>query len=199
MMDQSVSHAGHARRWAAQALLTAALASLLFPGTIVAAGNGAVAVRGTQLAYGTCGELSDGYAMTGDLVGCWWITKFESKTDPAKHNVLATGEELFVGWIGARYGSFTTTFEYTAKMDGPWVSSPEIHGRCHHPIARGSGTGAFEGISGELNFKDVVDVNPPYYPYWGSLRIAGQELTLGSTTAGALKTSGTTTTTAISC
>ena len=198
-MDHPVFHAGHVRRWAARALLTAALASLLLPGAIAAAGTGAAAVRGTQLAYGTCGANNDGYTMTGDLVGCWWITKFESNTDPSRHNVVATGEELFVGWIGSRYGSFTTTFVYTAKMDGPWGSSSEIHGRCHHPITWGSGTGAFEGISGELSFRDVVDVNPPYYPYWGNVRIAGQDLTLGSTTAGALKTGGSTTTTALSC
>jgi hypothetical protein len=180
-----------------RSLLAVALASFLLPGATVAAGNGAAVVRGTQLAYGTCGA-SDGYAMTGDLVGCWWITSFESSTDPDKHNVRATGEELFVGWIGSRYGSFTTTFVYTAKMDGPWVSSAEIHGRCHHPITSGSGTGDFLGISGELSFKDVVDVDPPFYPYWGSVRIAGEELTIGTTTI-ALKSRGAASTTASSC
>lgn len=196
MTDHSNSRAGRARRKAARSLLAAALAAFLLPGALAAAGNGATVVRGTQGAIGTCG--GDGYVMTGDLVGCWWTTKFESTTDPLKHNVRATGEELFVGWIGSRFGSFTTTFVYTAKMDGPWGSSPEIHGRCHHPITRGSGTGDFEGISGELSFKDVVDVNPPYYPYWGSVRLTGQVLTLGSTTS-ALESSGATSTTGVAC
>jgi hypothetical protein len=83
-------------------------------------------------------------------------------------------------------------------MDGPWVSSAEIHGRCHHPVVAGSGTGDFIGITGELRFKDVVDVNPPYYPYWGSLRIAGQDLGLNSATAASLASSATTTS-ALSC
>ena len=110
-------------RWGAGALLAAMLLSLQLPG-VVAAGNGALIVGGTQLAYGTCGPNNDGYAMTGDLVGCWWITEFNSKTDESKHNVRATGTELFVGSIGSLQGSFTTTFDYTAKMDGSWVSSP---------------------------------------------------------------------------
>jgi len=194
MTDHSASHAGTARRWATISLLAAVLASLLLPGVATAAGIGATVVTGTQLAYGTCGANRDGYQMTGDLVGCWWITEFESTTDASKHNVRATGTELFIGSLGSLSGSFTTTFGYTAKMDGPWVSSAEIHGRCHHPVV--AGTGDFAGISGELNFTDV-NVNPPSYPYWGNLRIAGQSLTLNSATTGALPSSGVTT--ALSC
>ena len=196
MKDLAISPAGRARRWAARSMLATLLLALSAGAAM--AGNGSVAVRGTQLAYGTCGENSDGYRMTGDLDGCWWITDFVSSTDESKHNVRATGAELFIGWVGSRFGSFTTRFQYTAKMDGPWVSSPEIHGRCHHPIVAGSGTGDLAGISGELSFKDVVDVDPPYYPYWGNLRIAGQALTLDSAASAARK-ANTTTTTAISC
>ena len=162
--------------------VVALLASLLLAvpaSAAAAAANGALTIRGTQLAYGTCGPNSDGYRMTGDLDGCWWITDFTSTTDASRHNVRATGTELFVGWLGSRYGSFTTTFEYTAKMDGPWMTSPEVHGRCHHPIVEGDGD--FAGITGELSFHDVVDVDPPYYPYWGNLRIAGQDISLGGT------------------
>lgn len=198
MTHHTSSRAGTARRWGARSLLAAMLLSLLLPGVVAAGGTGSLAIRGTQLAYGTCGPNSDGYEMTGDLVGCWWITSFESKTDESKHNVRATGTELFDGWIGSRHGTFTTTFQYTAKMDGSWVNFLEIHGRCHHPVDATSGTGDFAGISGELSFKDVVDVNPPYYPYWGSLRIAGEQLTLGSTTTASLASSATTTT-ALSC
>lgn len=170
-----------ANRRGPRTLLAAMLAVFVLPGVVAAAGNGAVAVKGTQQAYGTCGDLSDGYLMVGDLRGCWWITDFQSTTPDSHHNVRATGTELFVGWIGTRYGSFTTRFQYTAKMDGPWGNFIEIHGRCHHPIDKDSGTGDFVGISGELSFKDVVDVNPPYYPYWGNVRIAGQSIDLVST------------------
>ena len=196
MTDHKRSRAGTARRWGAHAALAAMLLSLLLPGTASAAPNGSLAVSGRQEAFGTCG--GDGYLMNGDLQGCWWITTFESKTDESKHNVRATGTEHFEGWIGSRYGSFDTTFQYTAKMDGSWVNFLEIHGRCHHPVDPTSGTGDFVGISGELSFKDVVDVNPPYYPYWGSLRIAGQQLTLESTTT-ASTASSSATSTALSC
>ena len=191
-------HPRTARRARAALSLLAVVVLCALPVTVSAAGNGA-AISGTQLAYGTCGENSDGYWMTGDLVGCWYITTFESTTDASKHNVRATGTELFDGWIGSLHGTFTTTFVYTAKMDGPWGNFLEIHGRCHHPIVEG--TGDFAGITGELSFKDVVDVNPPYYPYWGNVRIPGGATahTLSIGTAGSTSRSASTTTTGTSC
>jgi hypothetical protein len=108
--------------------------------------------------------------MTGALEGCWWIDTFETKSDPDKAHYVATGTEHFTGWLGSAFGTFFTTYRFTAKTDGPWPTSAEIHGRCHHPVTEG--TGAFAGISGELSFHDVVDVSPPYYPYWGNLRLA---------------------------
>lgn len=147
-------------------LLAALIVSLLASG-VVTAGNGATIVRGVQKEFGSCG--GDGYAMTGSLVGCWWITKFESKTDSSKSNFRATGEELFDGCLGSICGTFTTTFSFTAKMDGPWETSAEIHGRCHHPVT--GGTGGFVGARGEISFHDVV-VSPPYYPYWGNIHLA---------------------------
>ena len=192
MADTSAIRAGAARRWAARSLLGATLLSLMLPGVVGAAGTGALVVRGIQLEYGSCGANSDGYEMTGDLVGCWYITDFQPQSAESNHNLRATGAELFVGWIGSRYGSFETDFQYTAKFDGPWTDFIEIHGRCHHPIKAGTGTGDFVGISGELSFKDVVDVNPPYYPYWGSVRIAGEELTLGAASLKSTAATGTT-------
>jgi hypothetical protein len=108
--------------------------------------------------------------MTGSLDGCWWIETFETTTDPAHHNVRATGTERFEGRLGDVQGTFHTTYEFTAKMDGPWATSAEIHGRCHHPVTWGEG--GFAGISGEISFHDVV-VDPPDYPYWGNLRLPG--------------------------
>ena len=146
-----------------------------------AGGSGGTVVRGIQLAYGTCGD-GTGYAMTGALVGCWWIDTFDvhkpASTD--KSHYMATGVEHFTGWIGSNYGTFTTTYRFTAKTDGPWPTSAEIHGRCHHPITGGEGD--FAGITGELSFHDVVDVAPPYYPYRGSIRLGGgATLRLGAT------------------
>lgn len=138
-----------------------ALASTI-PLTVSAGGNGSTIVQGIQHAYGTCGN-GTGYLMTGDLQGCWWIDTME--VGPSRGTFLARGTEHFTGWIGSLYGTFYTTYTFTAQYEG----DVELHGRCHHPVVGGDGD--FEGISGVLTFKDVVDVNPPYYPYRGTLRL----------------------------
>lgn len=158
-------------RLAVLPLLAALFGSLLSTGAVTA-GNGTTIIRGVQLEYGSCGD-GTGYQMTGSLVGCWWIDTFESKTDPARSNFRATGTEHFVGCLGTICGSFTTTYSFTAKMDGPWQTSAEIRGRCHHPVT--GGTGGFSGATGQISFRDVVDVSPPYYPYVGNIHLAGTD------------------------
>jgi hypothetical protein len=148
--------------------LLIALVGALSSAGVVAAGSGASVVRGVQQAAGTCG--GDGYYMTGDLTGCWWILTADTKSDPDKATFRFTGTEHFEGCLGSVCGSFDTTYSFTGKADGPWPTSAEIHGRCHHPITRG--TGGFAGVSGVLSFHDVVDVSPPYYPYVGNIRLA---------------------------
>jgi hypothetical protein len=173
----------------AAAILVAAVAAA----SVSAGARGATIVRGTQLAAGTC--ANGGYAMTGSLEGCWWIDTFETTSDPDKAHYRATGEEHFEGCLGAVCGTLTTTYSFTAKTDGPWPTSAELHGRCHHPVT--GGTDGFAGATGEISFHDVVNVSPPYYPYWGSIRLAtsasGASLATrlaSSATAG--RTSGTT-------
>ena len=161
------AHRRRLGRRAALPLLVALVGSLLTAGA-VAASNGTTIVRGVQLAAGSCED--GGYAMTGSLVGCWWIDSFETKSDPEKSNFRLTGTEHFTGCIGSTCGTLYTTYSFTAKTDGPWPTSAEIHGRCHHPII--GGTGGFAGASGVLNFHDVVDVSPPYYPYAGNVHLA---------------------------
>jgi hypothetical protein len=46
--------------------------------------------------------------------------------------------------------------------------SGEIFGRCQHPIVEGSGTCNYEGVGGQLFFKD--DVESGTFPYRGHLR-----------------------------
>jgi hypothetical protein len=161
------AHRGRLGRRAALPVLVALIGSVLSAGA-VAANNGTTIVRGVQLAAGSCED--GGYAMTGSLVGCWWIDTFETKSSPDKSSFLATGTEHFTGCLGSTCGTFYTTYSFTAKTDGPWPTSAEIHGRCHHPIIRG--TGDFAGASGVLTFHDVVDVSPPYYPYVGNVHLA---------------------------
>lgn len=158
---------GRIPRSAALAAMALVILASALPTTAVAA-TGATVIRGTQLAAGTCAD--GGYAMTGSLVGCWWIDTFETKSNPDKATYVATGTEHFIGCLGSVCGTFYTTYKFSAKTDGPWPTSPEIHGRCHHPVI--GGTDGFAGVSGEISFHDVVDVTPPYYPYRGNVRVA---------------------------
>jgi hypothetical protein len=158
---------GAPARRLARPLLVALVAALTSTGAVLA-GNGTTIVRGIQAAAGTCED--GGYAMTGDLVGCWWIDSFETRSSEDKSTFVATGTEHFTGCMGSTCGTFYTTYSYTAKTDGPWPTSAEIHGRCHHPVV--GGTGGFAGASGEISFHDVVDVSPPYYPYIGNVHLA---------------------------
>ena len=166
-MDRSARRRSLGRR-AVLAVLASLVGSLFAVGSTTASG-GATITRGIQEAAGSCED--GGYAMTGRLVGCWWIDTFETRSDESKSHFHASGTEHFTGCLGTTCGTFYTTYTFSAKTDGPWPTSAEIHGRCHHPII--GGTGGFAGASGEISFHDVVDVAPPYYPYVGPVHLAG--------------------------
>ena len=60
---------------------------------------------------------------------------------------------MFVGSLnGGATGTFTTNYRFQGKYEADFTV--EIHGRCQHPIAAGSGTDGFEGATGRLDFKD---------------------------------------------
>lgn len=193
-MNATYRRPGRAIRTRAAITVAAALLIVsVVPSTALAGGGGATIVRGIQQAAGSCDD--GGYLMMGSLQGCWWIETFESKTDPDKSNYRATGTERFTGCLAEVCGTFYTTYSFTAKTDGPWPTSPEIHGRCHHPVV--GGTGGFAGVRGVISFTDVVDVSPPYYPYWGNLRL--DDGVGGTRSVGISSASGSGDTTASSC
>ena len=112
------------------------------------------------------GEGAD-YAlvMTGDLEGCLYTFVETAESSPSG-TYRETGTELFVASNGA--GTFETTYRFEGKYD---LAGVEIFGRCQHPIVEGSGTGIYEGVSGILLFKDVIEAGKdPYFPYRGHLR-----------------------------
>jgi hypothetical protein len=76
------------------------------------------------------------------------------------------GRELFVG----ADGTFETTYRFEAKYEDPANLIGEIFGRCQHKIVAGSGTGAFDGVRGRIDFKD--DIEAGNFPYRGSLQFA---------------------------
>ena len=143
---------------------------------VSAAPSPALAGRATQISgdavldeLDTCDSASVGadYAllMTGDFKGCLYEYIEPQKTTPGG-TYLETGEELFVASDGS--GTFRTTYRFEAKYEDVDNLIGEIFGRCQHPIVEGSGTGIYEGVSGELFFKD--DVETGEYPYRGHLR-----------------------------
>jgi hypothetical protein len=122
---------------------------------------------------GECGPPPAGYAdftdftmvMTGDLDGCWYTRVDTPKDIGAPSGVyLETGEEVFVGSLnGGPEGTFATTYRFESKWDPDVSTGSEVHGRCQHPIVDGSGTGAFEGATGRLDFKDEVTTGLYFY------------------------------------
>jgi hypothetical protein len=103
----------------------------------------------------------------GDLDGCLYT--FVETTDCSPSGTYReTGTELFVGEYNGEVGTFRTTYKFEAKYEDCPNLVGEIFGRCQHPIVEGSGTGIFEGVSGQLFFKDEVETGE--YFYRGHLR-----------------------------
>ena len=96
--------------------------------------------------------------LTGSLKGCWYTNVDTFKDNGAPSGIyLETGREVFVGSLnGGPNGVFTTTYRFESKWDPDVSSGPEVHGRCQHPVVKGSGTGGFAGVTGRVDFKDVV-------------------------------------------
>ena len=106
--------------------------------------------------------------MTGDLDGCHYIFVETFECSPSG-TYVETGTELYVGsGQEGDDGTFRTTYKFTAKFEDCANLGGEIFGRCQHPIAAGTGTGDFEGVTGRLDFKD--DISAGNFPYRGHLR-----------------------------
>ena len=150
----------------------------LQPEEQTAANNNAGAIQISGIGfYATSGECSSvnppaAYAirMTGDLQGCLYAFIDEYECSPSG-TYREEGREYFVGTYNGQSGTFWTTYKFEAKYEGCENGAPlgaEIFGRCQHPIVVGSGTGVFNGVSGQLNFKD--DIEAGNFPYRGQLR-----------------------------
>ncbi|HEY0680437.1 MAG TPA: hypothetical protein VGD17_19275 [Chitinophagaceae bacterium] len=137
--------------------------------------SGATQISGIGF-YATAGECdyvsqNAAYAikMTGDLQGCLYAFIEDYECSPSG-TYREVGREYFVGTYNGQPGTFWTTYKFEARYEdcdgGPLGA--EIFGRCQHPIVAGSGTGAFSGVTGQLNFKD--DIEAGNFPYRGHLR-----------------------------
>ena len=96
--------------------------------------------------------------LSGSLEGCWY-TKVDSVSDHGAPSgiYLETGREVFVGSLDGRpMGMFATGYKFESQWDPDVATGTEVRGRCQHPIVTGSGTGGFAGVTGRLDFKDIV-------------------------------------------
>lgn len=143
-----------------------------------AANNSAAATQisgvGSYATTDECDYVSQDAAfalkMTGDIEGCLYVFIDEYECSPSG-TYREEGREKFVGTYNGQSGTFWTTYKFEAKYEGCENGAPlgaEIFGRCQHPIVVGSGTGVFNGVSGQLNFKDNIEAGN--FPYRGYLR-----------------------------
>ena len=150
-----------------------ALISVVLTGSSHARGGGATQISG--IGYWPEGEECDSppegahfaILMDGDLQGCLWATVEGSECSP-DGTYREWGTETFVGYYNEEFGTFDTTYLFTAKYDDCPNLIGEIFGRCQHPIVAGSGTDVFEGVTGRLDLKD--DIEAGTFPYRGHLR-----------------------------
>jgi hypothetical protein len=139
-------------------------------------GSGATQISGSGF-YATSGECSSinppsdfALRMTGDLTGCLYVFIDDYECSPSG-TYREEGREYFVGTYNGQAGTFWTAYKFEARYEGCDNGAPvgaEIFGRCQHPITESSGTGVFNGVSGQLNFKD--DIEAGNFPYTGHLR-----------------------------
>ena len=141
----------------------------------ISAGATQISGVGFYATAGECDYENEGAAyairMTGDLQGCLYAFIDEYECSPSG-TYREEGREFFVGTYKGQTGTFWTTYKFEARYEGCSENGAplgaEIFGRCQHPIVTGSGTGVFNGVSGQINFKD--DIEAGNFPYRGQLR-----------------------------
>lgn len=155
------------------ALLAALVLSLVGAGAMPASA-GTRQVSGTA-AFDPGGVCPDPVApfddypalvLSGSLEGCWYTNVTWSKDFGHPGLYLEVGQELFVGTVNGKSGSFTTKYVFEAKLGADGL---EVSGQCQHPIVRGNG--GLQGISGLLLFTDIVSPTEITYEYRGVVSV----------------------------
>ena len=159
-------------RWLPAGIIIGILVAIWFIGFVAPVNaGGAMQISGSGDVSGAGCDVAGMGAdfalrLQGDLVGCQYVFVESGITSPSG-TYREAGTEYYViegGRFGA--GTFWTNYVFTGKFDN--ASGVEIFGRCQHPIQDGSGTGAFTGVRGRLDFKDFPEIN--YFPYRGHMQ-----------------------------
>jgi hypothetical protein len=148
-----MKHDRRRTRMSSRSKVLVALVATLLLAVAAPASASQTQLSGTAVFVGGTPELPT-FSMSGSLVGTWYTDSVECHVTPGRNAAPwpCTGTEHFVGCLDANgdgqclepSGVLYFTYNYTG--------TPVGNGRCHHPIV--SGTGAFEGATGQLTFKD---------------------------------------------
>ncbi len=157
------------RRRPVLAALTFVLGLIIFlPASPAAADEGAQIVGGQAVPWPVAPETCDPAATgtvdyilafadgSGDLSGCLYGVRGDGAVTPGGQ-VSMRADEVFVGCLGDRCGSFALEAHITSRWDGLPGVGDQINGRCQHKIVSGSGTGDFAGVEGRLDFVDILE------------------------------------------
>jgi hypothetical protein len=116
--------------------------------------------------------------MAGRLLGCWYTDTFNPVRSGPNGAILAIGTEHFVGCLDADRnracagrdprGTLALIYAFEARFD---QQGHELSGGCQHPIM--SGTGAFTGARGRIDFKDNVKAGTSRYHGMLTLKKSG--------------------------
>jgi hypothetical protein len=99
--------------------------------------------------------------MAGSLIGCWYTDSLDQVQSSPNGAILAIGTEHFVGCLDTDSdhtcatrdprGTLVLIYAFEGRFD---KQGHELSGGCQHPIM--SGTGAFAGARGRIDFSDNV-------------------------------------------
>ena len=161
------------RRVLTLAVAVFAIVALASPAS--AGGNGTYQLDGIGYPsdFGECNDPEGAGAdfpilLTGNINGCLYQFWGPGEFRPS-NTYIERGTELFVGCTDdGRCGSFETTYVFTAKYEDDNFNGQKF-GRCQHPVAAGTGTGDFTGVTGRLDFKD--DLVAGNFPLRGHLSV----------------------------
>ena len=150
--------------------VSAVVATAALAGVAVAAGTTQIDGVMRVVDVGNPDDVTDDVTQVhGDLIGFWWTTTFELGVATRSGVVTGRGTERFDGCLDSNgndvcdgsdpSGSLYLTFTYAGKFDP--VTFALLHGRCHHPIVRG--TGGFEDTTGVVQMRDDPETGCTYY------------------------------------
>lgn len=137
-----------------------------------AGGNGVTQVAGATDAVacddgpGAWAEPDYAFHISGNLIGCVYGLVTDGRCHPSGM-YQEVADEIFVSDADPE-DTFEMTeffwakfvFDVTCDFD---TITAQVFGGCKHPIKAGSGEGAYEGVTGRLDFKDDVDAGIANY------------------------------------